>query len=162
VPDVRGLGYAEARRLLTSAGATVDAKWFDDEKRKPLEVFGQTTEPGRVPGTSLVHLDVVVRASMIVEYVESDRAVVVRLVNDLTEFSLKFGILPRLQAVKAVRPALIGKVAHDGNMAREAASIANFASEWLTKELRRPVSIQPATDTRVVSSRVLFLGLPQF
>jgi hypothetical protein len=161
LPDVRGLGFAEARRLLMGAGATVEAKWWDDEKRNPLEVFRQTTVPGRVPGTSLVVLDVVARATIVVEYIESDRALVERFANDLTVTSLKFGILPRLQPVSAVKPPLIGRVFHGGNMPREAASIATFASTWLTKELGRTISIQSAGD-RSVSSRSLLLGLPKF
>ena len=161
LPDVRGLGYPEARRLLTSAGATVTAKWWDDEKRKPLEVFRQTTVPGQVPGTSVVVLDVVARATMVVEYVASDRAVVARFQRDLTPTILKLDMLSRLQPVKAARPGLAGQLIHGGAVPREAASIARFVSGWLTKELGHTVSIQPVADSKM-SPRALLLGLPKF
>jgi len=82
-----------------------------------------------------------------------------RFADDLTETSLKFGILPRFQQVTAVKPALVGKVLNGGNLPREAASIATFASGWLTKELRRTVPVEPLADGGV-APRTMFLILP--
>jgi hypothetical protein len=159
LPDVRGLGLAEARRKLSAAGVpAVQVKWSDAPGRKPSEVVGQMEVPGRT-GERTVALDVAARATLFVEYVESDRPVVERLARELRQTTAKLGILLRLQPVSAVKPVLIGKVFHGEGLPREAATVATLASNWLMKELGRPVVIQPATDS-TVDSRTMLFGLP--
>ena len=58
-----------------------------------------------------------------------------------------------------MRPEIVGKVASgDAVLAREAGTIATFASNWLAKELGRAIRIERVT-SKVGPGRLTF-GLP--
>ena len=161
-PDVKGMVFADALRRLTAAGfPAVDAKWLDDDTRKPTEVVSQETGANRVTGQAVVVLTMAAKATLFVEYVETDRARLAGLFRELTGTSLKLGILPRLQAVKVVKPVLVGKVFNGGNLSKEANTLAILASSSLTKESGRPVTIESADDAKM-SPRTMMFGVPKF
>jgi hypothetical protein len=160
VPDVRGRGLADARRLLTAAGISVlENRWVVDIARKPLEVIAQREVPGRVAGTTAVALDVVARGTLYLEYLERDAAMAERFVRDLRSTTSALGIVPQLQPVPVVKPVLVGKVFAADSQSREAATIAKFATGWLTQQAGRPVRVETATDRSVTAPRIMF-GLP--
>ena len=160
VPDVRGLSVGDARRLLTGRGITVlENRWVVDAARKPLEVVAQREVPGRVAGTSAVSLDVVARTTLYIEYLQSDAATVERFVADLRPRMSSLGILLDLQPVPVVKPVLVGKVFAVGSQSREAATVARFATDWLTAHTGRSVPIETATDRTITAQRMMF-GLP--
>jgi hypothetical protein len=147
LPDVRGLSLGAARRSLAAAGVNaLDYKWSDDGSRKPFEVFGQSEVTGRASGRMVV-LQVGAKGTLWVYHVVSDAPVAERFARDLQANLNVYGILVRLSRVSTVRPTMVGKVASaDAALAREARTIATFASNWLGKEHGRSVRIEAVTD----------------
>ena len=159
LPDVRGLSLGDASRKLSAAGVTAfDYKWSTDGSRKPFEVFDQSELPARAGGR-MVGLSVGAKGTVFVYHLASDAPIAERLRRDLQSHMNVYGILVRLAPQAAVRPEMVGKVASgDAVLAREAGTIATFASNWLAKELGRPIRIERVA-SKVGPGRLTF-GLP--
>jgi hypothetical protein len=159
LPDVRGLTLGDATRKLSAAGVTAfDYKWSDDGSRKPFEVFGQSELSARAGGR-MVGLEVGAKGSLSVYHLESDAPIAERLARDLRPLMNKFGLVVRLSRQSALRPEMVGKVtSDDAGLSREAGVIATFASNWLAKELGRPIRIERVTGK--AGPRRLTFGLP--
>ena len=159
LPDVRGLNLAEARRTLSAAGVNAFAyKWADDGTRKALEVFDQSEVVGRTSGHMVV-LEVGAKGTVWVYHLASDAPIVERFARDLQAHMNVYGILVRPSSLSAVRPTMVGKVASaDAALAREARTIATFASSWLGKERGSSVRIEAVTDA--MGPRRLTFGFP--
>lgn len=159
LPDVRGLNLGVARRTLTAAGVNAFAyKWSDDAGRRSLEVFGQSEVAGRTNGRMVV-LQVGAKGTLWVYHLANDAPLAERFARDLRTNMNMYGVLVRLSRVSTVRPTMVGKVASaDAALAREAGTIATFASNWLDKELGRTVRIQAVTDA--VGPQRLTFGFP--
>jgi hypothetical protein len=161
LPDVRGLGLADARRMLTAAGVKGFAyKWADDPTKKALEVFGQSESKSRT-GERMVVLMVYARGTLWLYRTDKSSPLADRFARELQSEHLNtYGIVLRIVRQSAVRPELLGKVeTRDPTLAREARSIAAFASNWLGKELGRPNSVDSFTGTGGDPRRLTF-GLP--
>jgi hypothetical protein len=158
LPDVRGLGLADARLKLIAAGVTTfDYKWIDDRSRKPLEVVDQSEFASRTGGRGVV-LASVAKGTVVLYHLANDGPIVERLAGDMLAKMSGLGILVRPVRQSVVKPELVGKVVSGEGLAKEALTIAGFASSWLTKELGRPVRIQASTDR--MGTREFIFGLP--
>ena len=139
LPDVRGLNLADARRKLFAAGVTTfDYKWSNDRSRKPMEVVDQSEFPSPSGGRGVV-LASVAKGTVVLYHLANDGPIAERLAGDMVAKMSGLGILVRPVRVSVVKPELVGKVVSGDPLAKEALTIASFASSWLTKELGRPV-----------------------
>jgi hypothetical protein len=158
LPDVRGLDLADARRKLFAAGVTTfDYKWSADRSRKPMEVVDQSEFSSPSGGRGVV-LAAVAKGTVVLYYLANDGPIAERLAGDMVAKMSGLGILVRPVRVSVVKPELVGKVVSGDPLAKEALTIASFASSWLTKELGRPVRIQAATDR--MGTREFMFWLP--
>ena len=107
----------------------------------------------------MLGLSVGAKGTVFVYHLASDAPIAERLRRDLQSHMNVYGILVRLAPQAAVRPEMVGKVASgDAVLAREAGTIATFASNWLAKELGRPIWIERVA-SKVGPGRLTF-GLP--
>jgi len=161
LPDVRGLGLADARRTLMAAGVKAFTyKWSDQAPKKALEVFGQSEVKGRTDGRTVV-LMAYAKGTLWLYRTDKSSPLADRFARELQSSVLDtYGIVIHVVRQSAVRPELLGKVeSGDTMLSREARAVAAFASNWLAKEAGRPERIAGITGAGGDPRRLTF-GLP--